>query len=55
VPSLDDAIDIIKSVLLSEPLPEQTEARERDAVAGRPVVRVGVHSDGSRVTDWGDL
>lgn len=55
VPTLDDAIDIIKSVLLSEPLPEQTEARERDAECGRPVVRVGVYSDGSRVTSWGDM
>jgi nucleoside 2-deoxyribosyltransferase len=55
VPTLDEAIDIIKSVLLAEPLPEQTAAHERDAVAGRPVVRVGVYSDGSRVTDWGDL
>jgi nucleoside 2-deoxyribosyltransferase len=55
VPSLDDAIDIIKSVLLAEPLPEQTKARERDAEAFMSAVRGGAYSDGSRVTGWGDV
>jgi hypothetical protein len=52
VPTLDDAIDIIKSVLLSEPLPEQVKARERDVQAVRLAALNAAYSDGSRVTDW---
>jgi hypothetical protein len=52
VPSLDEAIDIIKSVLLAEPLPEQAEARERDVQAVRLAALNAAYSDGSRATDW---